>query len=172
MAEVPDTAKRIQIVEELTRQLVEALQHRLGKRLVSVILYGSYARGQSEPDSDVDLLIVAEGLPSSSLGRQSFLIPILIEIENPYRESLKPTGWFPYVSAVVKTPEEADCVSRIYFDMVEEAKILFDREDFFQTVLRKVQTRLKDLGARKVQVGKMWYWDLKPDYRPGEIFEI
>ena len=56
--------------------------------------------------------------------------------------------------------------------MVEEAKILFDREDFFRTVLRKVQARLKDLGARKVQVGKMWYWDLKPDYRPGEIFEI
>lgn len=172
MADVPDTQKRIQIVEELTRRLVEALQSRLGDRLVSVILYGSYARGQSGPDSDVDLLIVAEGLPSSSLERQSFLIPLLIEIENPYRESLKPTGWFPYVSTVLKIPEEADCVSRIYFDMVEEARILFDREGFFRIVLQKVQARLKDLGARKVRVGKMWYWDLKPDYRPGEIFEI
>jgi len=172
MGEVPDTTKRTQIVEELTGKVVESLQSRLGERLVSVILFGSYARGQSGPDSDVDLLIVVEGLPASSLERQSFLIPLLMEIENPYRESLKPTGWFPYVSTVLKTPEEADCVSRIYFDMVEEAKILFDREDFFRTVLRKVQARLKDLGARKIQVGKMWYWDLKPDYRPGEIFEI
>ena len=76
MAEVPDTSKRTQIVEELTRKLAEALQTRFGKRLVSVILYGSYARGQSGPDSDVDLLIVAEGLPASSLERQSFLIPL------------------------------------------------------------------------------------------------
>ena len=172
MGEVPDTTKRTQIVEELTGKVVESLQSRLGERLVSVILFGSYARGQSGPDSDVDLLIVVEGLPASSLERQSFLIPLLMEIENPYRESLKPTGWFPYVSTVLKTPEEADCVSRIYFDMVEEAKILFDREDFFRTVLRKVQARLKDLGAIKIQVGRMWYWDLKPDYRPGEIFEI
>jgi len=172
MGEVPDTTKRTQIVEELTGKVVESLQSRLGERLVSVILFGSYARGQSGPDSDVDLLIVVEGLPASSLERQSFLIPLLMEIENPYRESLKPTGWFPYVSTVLKTPEEADCVSRIYFDMVEEAKILFDREDFFRTVLGKVQARLKDLGARKIQVGKIWYWDLKPDYRPGEIFEI
>ena len=172
MGEVPDTTKRTQIVEELTGKVVESLQSRLGERLVSVILFGSYARGQSGPDSDVDLLIVVEGLPASSLERQSFLIPLLMEIENPYRESLKPTGWFPYVSTVLKTPEEADCVSRIYFDMVEEAKILFDREDFFRTVLGKVQARLKDLGARKIQVGRMWYWDLKPDYRPGEIFEI
>lgn len=172
MAEFPENQKRIQIVEEITHRLVEVLQSQLGERLVAVILYGSYARGQSGPDSDVDVLIVAEGLPSSSLERQSFLIPLLLKIENPYRESLKQTGWFPYISTVLKTPEEADCVSRIYFDMVEEAKILFDREDFFRGVLQKVQARLKDLGARKVQVGKMWYWDLKPDYRPGEIFEI
>jgi predicted nucleotidyltransferase len=172
MTDAPDTQKRIEIVEELIRQLVEALQSRLGERLVSVILYGSYARGQPNRDSDVDLLIVAEGFSPSSLERQAFITPLLFEIENPLRKSWKSWVWFPYVSTILKTPAEADCVSRIYFDMVEEAKILFDREDFFHAVLQKVQRRLRELGARKVQVGRMWYWDLKPDYRPGEVFEI
>jgi hypothetical protein len=167
-----DDQKRLEMVTGLTGRLVEELHHRLRENLVSVVLYGSYARGTSGPDSDVDLLIIAKGLPSSSLERQAFVTPILFEIEHPYRQSLKHTGWFPYISALLKTPEEAECVSRIYFDMVEEAKILFEREGFFQAVLQKVQKRLAELGAKRVQVGKMWYWDLKPDYRPGEIFEI
>ncbi|MCX8117946.1 MAG: hypothetical protein N3G78_08460 [Desulfobacterota bacterium] len=72
----------------------------------------------------------------------------------------------------MKTPQEANLGSRIYFDMIEEAKILYDREDFFKGLLSRVREKLERLGAKKIQVGKMWYWDLKPDYRPGEIFEI
>jgi hypothetical protein len=56
--------------------------------------------------------------------------------------------------------------------MIAEAKIFFDKEGFFESVLRKVAGRLKELGAKKVLVGKMWYWDLKPNYRAGDIFEL
>jgi hypothetical protein len=27
-------------------------------------------------------------------------------------------------------------------------------------------------GARRIWCGNAWYWDLKPDYRPGEVFEL
>jgi len=38
--------------------------------------------------------------------------------------------------------------------------------------LSDFRERLDRLGARKVFQGDRWYWDLKPDYKPGEIFEI
>lgn len=44
--------------------LVEArarLADLYGDRLARVVLYGSYARGDARPDSDVDLLVVLEG---------------------------------------------------------------------------------------------------------------
>jgi hypothetical protein len=120
----------------------------------------------------VDVLIVARRLSPSSLERQAFFTRIATAAESPFRPAFQAAGWCPYLSAILKTPEEAGRISRIYFDMVEEANIVFDRDGFFRGVLQRVKKRLEELGAKKVRVGRMWYWDLKPDYRPGEIFEI
>jgi uncharacterized protein len=47
------------------RALLEA---RFGERLREVVLYGSYARGEAHPDSDVDVLVVVDGLTESERG--------------------------------------------------------------------------------------------------------
>jgi predicted nucleotidyltransferase len=39
-----------------------ALEGRFGARLRELVLYGSYARGEANEDSDVDVLVVVEGL--------------------------------------------------------------------------------------------------------------
>ena len=56
--------------------------------------------------------------------------------------------------------------------MVEDAKILFDRDVFFGVVLERLRKRLKELGARRIWRGNVWYWDLKPDYKPGDVIEL
>jgi predicted nucleotidyltransferase len=172
MPEVLKEKERFEMVFRFIERLAETLKSKIGEDLISVVLYGSYARGQFGPESDVDLLIVANGLSPSSLDRQAFFTRILDEVETPSKQDFTPSRGFPYISAILKTPQEADCISRLYFDMIDEAKIFFDREDFFKSVLQKVKKKLEALGAKRVQVGKMWYWDLKPDYQPGEIFEI
>lgn len=50
--------------EKLTRILHDlrtGLAHRLGDRLEAVYLYGSRARGDARPDSDIDVLVVLRG---------------------------------------------------------------------------------------------------------------
>jgi predicted nucleotidyltransferase len=39
------------------------LQARFGKELVSVVVYGSYARAEADAGSDIDLLVVVPDLP-------------------------------------------------------------------------------------------------------------
>lgn len=46
---------------EILTLLREELSHLLGKRLEAVYLFGSYARGDARPDSDIDILIVIRG---------------------------------------------------------------------------------------------------------------
>ncbi|GHV19601.1 hypothetical protein AGMMS49959_05070 [Planctomycetales bacterium] len=43
----------------ITRQIAAAAAERLGERLETVLLYGSYARGDYDEESDIDIMILA-----------------------------------------------------------------------------------------------------------------
>jgi len=48
-------------IEQLLHQIKSCLQDTYGDRLQGVVLYGSEARGEAEPDSDIDLLVLLKG---------------------------------------------------------------------------------------------------------------
>ena len=48
---------------ELGKELMSGLRSLYGIRLKGVYVYGSYARGQARPDSDLDLLLVLDDFP-------------------------------------------------------------------------------------------------------------
>jgi len=157
--------------ERLAGDLLEACRQHYADRLVSVAVFGSVGRGVPGPASDLDVLIVAEGLPRGRIARaagfrgvESQLAPRLVEMRR--------AGFSPEISPVFKTPEEASHGSPLFLDMVEDARLLFDREGFMQAGLDRLRSRLKALGARRIWRGNAWFWDLKPDYKPGEVFEI
>jgi len=155
----------------LLQELVAALRRRLGDALVSVVVFGSVARGEAGRESDVDLLVVAEGLPRSRLRRQDLFMEVEEEVR-PVLEELAELGYHVELSPILKTPEEAARVTPLYLDMVEDAVVLYDRGGFFSGILERLRRRLGELGAERVRCGKLWYWRLKRDYRFGEVIEI
>ncbi|MCS7094086.1 MAG: nucleotidyltransferase domain-containing protein [Candidatus Aenigmarchaeota archaeon] len=50
-------------VDRVLREFVEECKKRFGENLVSVVLFGSYARGEQKKTSDLDLLVVVKDLP-------------------------------------------------------------------------------------------------------------
>lgn len=47
-------------VNDEIQNFIKAVQELLGKKLKKIILYGSYARGDYNKDSDVDIMILAD----------------------------------------------------------------------------------------------------------------
>ena len=139
----------------------------LGPRLRSLVLFGSLARGQGTACSDIDLLVIAEGFPRSLVERRRPLLAVWSEARA--RHALPAVEW----NLVTKTPEEARYHSPLYLDIVEDGILLVDRGRFFETVLDAMRARMRELGSRRVFLDDgSWYWDLKPDFRFGEVVEI
>jgi len=155
----------------LIEKLVEALKRRYGDRFISLIVFGSIARDEMRKDSDIDLLLVIDSLPKRRLERQKEFMEVEKEVER-YLDKLFDEGYFVDFSPIIKTPEEAMRISPLYLDMVEDALIVYDKDDFFRKILQNVRSRLKELGSKRVRMGKRWYWILKPDYRFGEVIKI
>lgn len=158
-------------IEKLIDRTLEELKEYFGEDLISVVLFGSFARGEAKKESDIDLLIVCRDLPKERMKRQDIFIEIEKNIEKEMKR-LHEKGVFPYISPIMKTKEEAKKFSPLYLDMVEDAKILFDRQNFFGEILRNLRYKMKELKSKRIWIGKKWYWDLKPDYKFGEEINI
>ena len=79
--------------QELLRQIKERLKAVHGDRLKGVVLYGSQARGEERPDSDIDVLVLLDG--PVRFGRDleanlSVLYPLSLELGR--RISAKPVS--------------------------------------------------------------------------------
>ena len=147
--------------------LLAAVEAEFGQSLVTLAVFGSVARGTATPESDLDVLIVADGLPDGRMNRVAAIDRVeetLVRLDTSHARLR--------ISPVIKTPAEAARGSPLYWDMTEHVLILHDRDGFLARTLEGVRARLAALGARKVVRGNAWYWVLKKDFAPGEVFEI
>ena len=61
----------------------------------------------------------------------------------------------------------------ILLDICDHGIILFDPRSVLARKLASLRLRLSELGSRRVELADgSWYWDLKPDMRPGEVIAL
>jgi predicted nucleotidyltransferase len=142
-----------------------------GERLISFAVFGSVGRRVMRPDSDIDFLLVVDPLPRGRLRRVDEFEAVEREMKSQLEEA-RSNGIFTSLSPVIKTPSEVRSGSPLFLDMVEDVRILYDRDQFFRREMDLLRLRLERLGARRIWKGNAWYWDLKPDYKYGDEFEL
>jgi len=158
-----------ELVEALERALVDSFIKVFGDELVSLVLFGSYARGDFERDSDVDLLVVLKEVDDRYAVHQR--LDEVEELLKPVLEAFRARGYNPLLSPIVLSREQARRARPLYLDMVFDYKVLYDEEGFMANVLERLKKRLEGYGAYRVRIGKRWVTVLKKDYEFGEVIE-
>lgn len=157
--------------DALLADVADACRRHYGNRLLSLAVYGSVGRGTPRPDSDIDLLLVATRLPDGPVARNDEFRAVRTALA-PRLAAVGAAGLQPELAPIFKTGAELKRGSPLLLDMTEDARILHDPDGCLRDVLDRLRRRLGELGSQRIWRGDFWYWDLKPDYRPGEIFEL
>ena len=51
--------------------------------------------------------------------------------------------------------------------------VLYDPESVLARQLDAVRRHMAELGSRRIELPDgSWYWDLKPDWQPGEVVDL
>jgi hypothetical protein len=140
------------------RYAAEAIE-RLGDQIVSIALYGSVARGEAGPGSDIDLFVVLTSAPPGMLNRRRLLDPVreslTPELSRLWREDI----YVDFIE-VIRTRSEAEKFHPLYLDMSQDAVLLYDGDGFLEGVLAEVAEELQRRGAERRFMGNFWFWDL------------
>ena len=159
--------KSITDFEQILNKFKRKLLARYKDNIISLVLFGSVARGTAGKESDIDVLIILKDAPDSYYER---LKPV-VEIELEMRKDV--IGIPPIFSSMILSLDEAKQNRNIFLDMIDHSIILYDTNDFFKNRLSELKIRLTQLGSKKVILDdSTWYWNLKPDIVTGEALEL
>lgn len=139
----------VSVTDQDVQKVTAWLQGLLGDRLVAVALFGSRARGDHRPDSDWDLLIIAEGLPEGYMERARFF-----RNDNPWLGA--------DIQVMAKTPEEFEgYLPAVYLDIALDAQVLYDPTGYAAERLAKLHRIMDKAGLYRERIasgGFMWRW--------------
>lgn len=155
----------------LIERIVSAYRAALGDDLVAIACFGSVARGEPSAASDLDLYVVTRSRVSVLLDRR--LNRVRSVRQSAEYEGLVALGYRPDPMPLYHTVEKLLTHPWILLDIAHHGVILHDPEGVLARELEAIRQRLRELGSRRVvQPDGTWYWDLKPDWRPGEVIDL
>ncbi|MGH7277912.1 MAG: nucleotidyltransferase domain-containing protein [Candidatus Rokuibacteriota bacterium] len=156
----------------LAKRVVGEYATALGDDLLAVALFGSVARGEAGPASDLDLYVVTRHR-LSLLGDRRLDGARARVRESAEYEALVAQGCRPHPAPIFHSAEELAGHPWILLDITHHGIILYDRDGRLTRELDAVRRRLDELGARRIErADGSWYWDLKPDWRPGDVVTL
>lgn len=159
----------------LIKKYCELLLDHFVDRLVSVMLFGSIARGNWDRDSDIDVLVVVEGWGDKPIWvRLQELRMIKRDLENTleFKRALN-AGFWPIIQNYPLSLEEAGRFHRVYLDAIIDGIILYDKNDFLKGVLDRFREKIESFGSVRITLPNgRFYWVLKGDIAAGEVIDF
>ncbi len=130
--------------ERIEHTIIEEMKRYFGSELVSVVLFGSQARGTADEHSDIDLVVIVEGM-SPEWGEQK---EIILELKTSPKLTALP------VSIILKSPDvvkaSLDTIQPLLFGILKSYRVLYDPEGFFETQAQIYRERMQEWDVQEI----------------------
>lgn len=120
--------------------------------ITSVVVFGSRVKGKATPHSDIDLLIVADGINQKWHRRGEEIIRI-----KRYLKGL-PADILLFTKQEVKSNFRNH--NPLFLDIALDGIIVFDKDKFLENLMKETIEYIKQKGIKKIKGG--WVFAVKP----------
>lgn len=149
-----------EISNDLER-VVDNYRKQWKEHLIALAIFGSYARGEETPRSDIDILLIANHLPKRKFERESFIRKPAIGI---LKKKFNVIAW---------TQEEFETnFSSIYLDLGQDAVIYYDPSGYLKKKLEKIKQITEEAKLERVKLPSGYVWRWKSPERYGKLWSI
>jgi predicted nucleotidyltransferase len=127
-------------------EFIKACKRKLGRNLLSIVLFGSKVKGYAKKDSDYDVLIIAKNLPDIK-ERFEILEKEESEIWDKYKIKVSPL--------LFEEEEIFSPVNPLLFGVLSGYKILFGKKRFEKN-LREAKVWIEEMDPIYIEGEKQW----------------
>lgn len=152
---------------------VNILKKNLEDNLLSVLLFGSVARGKWTIESNVDLFVIVSNAYSGEIQLSQKIIDLIIEFEQRYNvkdsEGKDISHSIQVISLLLK---ELDIFRTIFYDIAVDGKLIYDRNQIGAKFIKKIKDRIEEKGLKRIfNSDNDFYWKRR-NIKFGEIIEL
>ena len=135
-------------VDRLTEKILDHYQNRVS----SLIIFGSYSRGEFTTYSDLDVLIILNRCEKKYAERLDEFFQTIDELNLPFE-----------VSPVILTEKEAERFHPLYLDISSNHLTIYDKNSFFRKILDKIDSMKRGGVIEEKVLNGRKYWVVKSD---------
>ena len=136
-------------ISKILDEFLQKCKQKFGDNLISIILFGSYARGMATEYSDVDLLIIAKNLPKRRIERYKIIRDIILDFIYEYEINISP---------ILIKPEELSHknISPLIYGILTGYKVIYDKDNFWKNYLERIKPIIKEKKPVFIDEEKEW----------------
>lgn len=136
-------------IKKAINDFVEGCKSRFGQNLVSVVLFGSVARGTAKKYSDIDLVLVIDGLPRRRLDREDIVMDIILDVLKKYHIRISPV-------LLESTELSTKNLNPLIYGILTGYNVLYDPKGFWSRFLTKIKPIILKNKPIYIEDKKRW----------------
>lgn len=135
--------------EEPLNEFTEMVLDKFGDNVISIVLFGSVARGTAARYSDIDLLVISKKLPLKILEREEIVSDIILKIIKKY---------YIRVCPVFLGPEDlsGNNINPLFYGVITGYRVLYDPKGFWNNFLAGIKPLIINKDPVYIEGEKRW----------------